>query len=483
MRLKKLIDELPVVCKGKDVEITGLCAHSKLVAPGNLFIAKKGTTDDGAKYIQEALSSGAVAVLTDMINPFLKDVAQLIYPNISEMEAILADRYYASPSRSLYTIGVTGTNGKTTITYLLKHLFEGLGLQTGLIGTVEYMIGEYRFAAERTTPDIITNQKLLREMVKKGCKCAVMEVSSHGLDQGRCNKIAFDTAVFSNLTQDHLDYHLSMEAYAQTKSKLFSRLEEDKHAIVNHDSLWKEVILADCKARVISYGFTNKADIFAHQIALTPEKSTFLVRYQNQTVRFTWSLIGRFNLANCLAAIGVCLAKGVALETLPPLISTFQSAPGRLEKVENHKGLNIFVDYAHTPDALENVLACLNELKTGKIFTIFGCGGDRDKSKRAKMGRAAELGSDFVWITSDNPRTEDPQQICQEIASGCTKSNYAIEVDRQRAIEQAIESATPKDLILIAGKGHETYQLFAHQTLPFDDRKVAQEIANRVMIS
>jgi UDP-N-acetylmuramoyl-L-alanyl-D-glutamate--2,6-diaminopimelate ligase len=481
MKLKKLIADYPIsVYKGNlDVEITGLCAHSKLVAPGNLFLAKKGSQDDGSKYIEEALLAGAAAILTDQPNPFLKGVAQLIYHNPQELEAALAARFYGYPSDSLFTIGVTGTNGKTTTTFLIKHLYDQLNFPCGLIGTIEYIIGHHHFEAERTTPDAITNQKLLKEMVKQNCKAAVMEVSSHGLSQGRCDHIAFDAAIFTNLSQDHLDYHGTMEAYAEAKAKLFTSLPKDKTAIVNHESAWKDSILSGCKANVLTYGFSPDATLYAHDITLNPKHTTFHVTYKEETVGFSWELIGRYNVLNGLAALAACLIRGIPLSVLPPLIQSFPSVPGRLEKVENLKGLNLFVDYAHTPDALEKVLTCLQEIKQGKIFTVFGCGGDRDRSKRPKMGKAAEEGSDFTVVTSDNPRSEDPEKICAEIAAGFSRNNFTIVVDRREAIQKAIELATPRDLILIAGKGHETYQLFAYQTIPFDDRKVAQEIANK----
>ncbi|MFC2049331.1 UDP-N-acetylmuramoyl-L-alanyl-D-glutamate--2,6-diaminopimelate ligase, partial [Chlamydiota bacterium] len=462
-----------------DGDITGVCSHSRMVAPGNLFIAKKGSVDDGAKYIEQAISAGAGAILTDLPNPFLKGIVQLLHPYPERFEAALAARFYHNPSQELFMVGVTGTNGKTTTTYLVKHLLDCLRSPCGLIGTIEYLVGSYRFEADRTTPDAITNQKLLREMVKQGCSAAAMEVSSHGLAQGRCAQIDFDAAVFTNLSQDHLDYHHTMEAYAGEKAKLFTSLGPDKTAIVNNESSWKSAILAQCKAKVLSYGFTPDCSIYADALELSPNRTTFTVHYQNESVNFAWDLIGRYNILNCLAAIGVCLTKGVALSALPLHVESFLAVRGRLEKVENKRGLHMYVDYAHTPDALEKVLNCLQELKQGRIITVFGCGGDRDKGKRPKMGKTSEEGSDFTIVTSDNPRSENPRQICEEIAAGFSTSRFTIIVDRRQAIEQAIRMATEKDLILIAGKGHETYQLFSHQTIPFDDRKISQEIANR----
>ena len=478
MKLKKLISDFPIeVYRGNlDIDITGLCAHSKLVAPGNLFIAKKGQSDDGAKYIEEAIASGAVAILTDLPNPFLKGVAQLLFCAPQKLEAKLAARFYGAASESLFTVGVTGTNGKTTTSFLIKHLYDQLAFPCGLIGTIEYIVGDHHFEAERTTPDSITCQKLFREMVKQGCDSLVMEVSSHGLSQGRTEEIAFDAAIFTNLSQDHLDYHKTMEAYAEEKAKLFTCLKAEKSAILNGESPWSEKMVRSSKACILTYGFSKSFDLYADEIELHPNSSAFSVHYKGETARIEWKMIGRYNILNCLAALAACLIRNVPLIHLPPLVKNFSSVSGRLEKVENEKGYNLYVDYAHTPDALEKVLNCLQEIKKGKLITVFGCGGDRDRGKRPKMGKAAEEGSDFTIVTSDNPRSEDPHQICAEVAAGFSSNRFTVIVDRRQAIKKAIEMATAKDLILIAGKGHEHNQLFAHHTLPFDDRKVAQEL-------
>jgi UDP-N-acetylmuramoyl-L-alanyl-D-glutamate--2,6-diaminopimelate ligase len=482
MNLKQLIAGLPVELYkgGKDVPITGLCSHSKLVAPGNLFIAKKGTVDDGAKYIDEALASGAAAILTDLPNPFLKEAVQIVARDVRSIEGSLAARFYGDPSYSLFMVGITGTNGKTTTSYLVKHIFDAFGFSCGMIGTIEYIIGQHHFAAHLTTPEVITTQKLLKEMVRQKCAAAVMEVSSIGLEQGRVATIDFDVAVFTNLSQEHLDYHHTMEAYGDVKAKLFQELKLEGVAVLNAESPWSERMRRDCKARFLTYGCCAEADLYAHSIELMPDQTLFSVTYQGRTLPFSWKLIGRFNIYNCLAAMGVALSKGISFDALPGAIASFHPVSGRLEKVENLSNLHIYVDYAHTPDALEKSLNSLFEMKQGKILTVFGGGGNRDRAKRPEMARAVEKYSDFAFVTSDNPRNEDPLSICKEIAQGFTKSNFAIEVDRRMAIERAIEMAAPDDLILIAGKGHETYQIFAHQTLPFDDRQVAQEIANKV---
>ncbi len=474
MKLKKLLTDIALeLYRGsREIEITGLCSNSKRVAPGNLFIAKKGLTCDGSQYIEEAIESGAVAILSDMGNPFLKDVVQLVHPDPGAIEGVLASAYYNHPSRELFTVGITGTNGKTTVAYIVKHLLDNLALSSGLISTIEYLIGESRYDAEHTTPDVITNHKMLKEMVRAGCKAAVMEVTSHGLVQRRVDQIEYDVAVFTNLTQDHLDYHQTLDNYAEAKSQLFASLSEDKHAVINIDSPYSTKMVEKCRAKLLTYGLSPDADLFADQIKLTKSGTEFQITYQGQRLSFSWPLIGRFNILNCLAAVGVCLSYGIPLEALPSHVASFPSVPGRLERVEEHA---IFVDFAHTPDALQNVLQTLQEVTTGRVITLFGCGGDRDSEKRPQMAFVAEKFSDFTIVTSDNPRSEEPLAICQQIALGFRSQNHLIEPDRRRAIEKAIEMKGEEDLILIAGKGHEAYQIFSHQRVPFDDRKVSLE--------
>lgn len=488
MKLKKLFKDIDKIqIKGsKELEVSGICSNSKLVAPGNLFIAKKGFVDDGARYIAEAIAGGAAAVLTDMYDPSIKNVTQVIFPSVAEIEGLLAAQYYQSPSDELFMVGITGTNGKTTTTFLTKYLLDHLDGPSGLIGTIEYIIGKQRYQATRTTPDVVSNHKMLREMCLQGCRSALMEVTSHALDQGRVRNVHFDVAVFTNLTLDHLDYHGTMEVYANTKSLLFRSLGKDHAekrkkfppvAICNADSPWLERILEENDAKVMTYGIENKADLNASDISLTPAGTRFTIHYKGQKKECVTPLVGRFNVYNCLAATGVVLAKGYSLDKIIPLLASFPPVPGRLEPVANSLGLKIYVDFAHSDDALQNVLECLSELKTGKIYTVFGCGGDRDQTKRPKMAQVAEMFSDLCIVTSDNPRSEDPEKICAAIVEGFKNpSSYIVEVDRKKAIEKAIELATPQDIILLAGKGHETYQIFDHKTIEFDDRKMAAQI-------
>ncbi len=474
MRLKTLLkDHLELIKGSKDVVITGITSHSKKVAPGNLFIAKKGMTHNGSSFIAEALNGGAVCLLTDMYDPFLKGMSQIVSPNIEEIEALVASRFYGHPTKKLFLVGVTGTNGKTTSTYMIKHLLDALNASSGLIGTVEWIVGKQHLPSSHTTPDLMTNYKLFHDMVQNGCKAATMEVSSHALVQGRVRGIEFDVAIFTNLTLDHLDYHGTIEHYAAAKAKLFSQC---KVAVINQDSPWASFMIEKCSSKVLTYGITSSSDVQALDIKLKADGTEFTVSYNQEKVLFKTSLIGRFNVYNALGAIAVCLAKGISLQKIASLLSSFKSVQGRLERVENTKGIHVFVDYAHTDDALSNVLLTLKEFAQGRLITVFGCGGDRDQAKRPKMGSVAEALSDYVIVTSDNPRTEDPLQIIKQILVGIKNPKHIlVEPDRAEAIKKALRAAKPGDIVLIAGKGHETYQIFSDATLPFDDREIVRE--------
>jgi UDP-N-acetylmuramoyl-L-alanyl-D-glutamate--2,6-diaminopimelate ligase len=483
VQLKKLLKNIPVkaIRGSKDIEILGLCSNSKLIAPGDLFIAKKGLTYDGARFIPDAIAAGAVAVLTDLYDPFISNVVQIIHPDVAFVEAAIAKEFYDHPSDQLFLIGITGTNGKTTTSYLVRHLFERNKEHCGLIGTIEWIVGRHVFPSEKTTPDILQNYKLFHDMVVNGCENCVMEVSSHALDQGRVRSIEFDVAVLTNLTQDHLDYHKTMEEYAKAKAKLFSNLQTNgkkhfsKWAVINADSPYFSQMVANCPVNILSYGIEQSCDLHARKIRLFASGMEFEVVFRGETHHFISSLIGRFNVYNLLAAIGVGLARGFTLKQILYTLSSFKTVPGRLERIPNDRGMNIFVDYAHTDDALSNVLNTLKELKTGRLITVFGCGGNRDVAKRPKMGAVAESLSDLLIVTSDNPRHEDPNEIIRHILVGLKHPSQALViVDREEAIRRAVNMAIPEDIILIAGKGHENYQIFSHQTIEFDDRTVAQ---------
>jgi UDP-N-acetylmuramoyl-L-alanyl-D-glutamate--2,6-diaminopimelate ligase len=495
MKLKVLTKNIrDITVKGlKEIDITGITANSKMVSPGNLFVAKRGAAFDGNSFIPEAIRSGAVAVLSDIYDPGIKEITQLIHPAPLEAEAALADAYFQSPSQELCMIGVTGTSGKTTTSYAIRHILEAAGARPGLIGTIEYIVGNNHYEAARTTPDVVTNHRLLREMVRQGCASCVMEVTSHALSQKRVAKIEYDIGVFMNLTPEHLDYHKTMEEYFQSKAQLFRTLsrntesrkkETHKMALYNSDDPWscrlEPYFTSDAMAFAIQ---DERAPLRASNITFSERGSQFHVHFDGECVPFSWPLVGRFNVYNALAAIGVGLSLGLSLADMATWLTTFQSAPGRLERVPNDLGLNIYVDYAHKVDALENVLKTLRECTRGKIITVFGCGGDRDREKRPMMGRIAEELSDLVIVTSDNPRSEDPESIIDAIAKGFQKPEAHIrESDRKKAIEQAIDSAGCDDIVLIAGKGHEKKQQLPHMIIDFDDRLVAKSYCDEKMV-
>ena len=475
MRLNKLIKGLPVELKGaKELVISGICSHSKRVSPGNLFIAKRGSTFDGNLFSREAVAAGAAAVLSDLHDPSLK-AAQLICEDVSLMEGEIAARYYDHPSSRLSLAAVTGTNGKTTTAYLIRHLLESSGKPCGLIGTIEYLVGLHSYQAHHTTPDAPALQRMLREMCVKGCKAAVIEASSHGLSQGRLQGTEVEAALFTNLSQDHLDYHSSMEAYFEAKKLLFSSFAK-RAAILNADCPWHLRILEDCPLPCITYGVERQADLVASNVRQSGEGSSFDVSWKSEKLSCSSRLIGSFNISNILGAFGTALALGIPLEGAVEALRTFPGVPGRLQRVPNERGLEIYVDFAHTPQALEAVLCTLKGLSKKRLILVFGCGGERDRTKRKEMGRVAERYSDLTILTSDNPRGEDPEAIAEDILEGFSDKSLPIRrLDRREAITTAVQQAKPGDRILIAGKGHEKYQIFSHHTAVFDDAQTAKE--------
>ncbi len=482
MRIRQLVKDIPDLhVKGsRDIEISGVCANSKYVGPGNLFVAKKGMNFDGHRYIPDAIAAGASAVLTDVFDPSL-DISQLIHPNVEDIEAVLAARCYDNPSHKLATFGVTGTNGKTTIVALLKHLLDNAGHSCGLIGTIEYIIGTHRHRATHTTPDVCQMHKMLYDMLRAKCRAAAMEVTSHALMQGRVDEIEFDVGIFTNLSPEHLDYHETMNAYAAAKAHLFMNLKPEALAVVNVDSPWHKEILRKCHAKVLRYGLRDNADIRPDNLRLDGDSSSFSISYSGEHAEFHLPLPGRYNVYNALAAIAAAHSQGISLGSLADSLRTLPTIPGRLERVPNTLGLRIYVDFAHTPDALDNALACLHELKSHRLICVFGCGGDRDKSKRPLMAQASEKWCDLCVVTSDNPRSEDPEAICHDITKGFAPSTkFLVEPDRKKAIAVALEKAEPGDIVVIAGKGHETQQIFARQTIEFSDTQVAEELCKNL---
>lgn len=491
-RLKELLANIPnYILKGNsNITITGITSNSKQVERGNLFIAKSGRTFNGADYIPEAIALGANAILMDHINPDLKDIVQVIHPNIQSIEGSLAANFFQNPSHELLMVGITGTKGKTTTSFIIKNLLDRFYGDCGLIGTIENKIANKSYRSVLTTPDVISNHKILREICLNEGRAAVMEVTSHALHQNRVAHIDFDIAIFTHLTSDHLDYHGSIENYLIAKNKLFRSLgnektkkKQPKWAIVNQDSPWSTAMLEGCSCNVMTYGLTTKADLHVVRFSLDDKGTAAEVSFKGKKIDCYWPLVGRFNIYNCLGAMGVLLLMGIPLETVAEGMAQIPAVRGRLQPVINDLRLKIYVDFAHTEDALLNVLKTLKEISQtkGRLIVVFGCGGDRDRSKRPKMGKVCETYADFSIITSDNPRSENPIRICEEIMMGFKNSSvYHVEVDRKTAIRKAISMACEDDVILIAGRGHETEQIFAHQTIPFSDSEIALEICTQL---
>ncbi len=473
MELKALTEDLKAELIGDEsLKISALCSHSKEVVENSLFIVKKGAVSDGLNFIKEALDQGAVALACQQFIPSYAHITQLVASDINQLEAELASRFYQAPSKQMQVIGITGTNGKTTSAYLIRQL---LGANNcGLIGTIEYLVGENQFDACLTTPGIILNQQLLASMYKIGQKHAVMEVTSIALDQNRVQNIHFEVALFTNLSQDHLDYHSSMQSYIDCKAKLFQSLSSNQVAIVNKDDPVHLKLLKNCPAKVMTFAIENPADFRAENIQCDATETHFDLLWNGQRFSVQTPLRGRYNVYNLLGAMASALALGYSLPQLIETAKVLHSPQGRLESIPNHLGIQIFVDFAHTEDALKNVLLTLKDLRPKRLITVFGCGGNRDASKRPQMGRIVSMLSDLTLITSDNPRFEDPDSICQEVLSLAPFAKVI--VDRREAIQAALLEAEKGDIILIAGRGHEKYQIIKGQKIPFQDAKVAKEL-------
>ena len=483
MKLKTLFEGL-VDCDAAGLDritVTGVTVDSRHVRPGYVFVAVPGRHHDGLAFVGDAVERGAVAVVTETGHNGFKAPVTARTGNTRSAAALLASRFRGNPADRLRVVGTTGTNGKTTVNYLLRDILKQADLNPGLIGTIAYEIGARTIPAARTTPEASELQQLLAGMCAEGCVAAVMEVSSHALDQYRCDGIAFDVAVFTNLTRDHLDYHESMEAYFAAKCRLFDGLGQggkSATAVINRDDPWGLKLLEHpLEAAVLTYGMDAGADIRADAVRLGTDGARFRVASPWGDADMATRLMGRFNVSNALAAIAAAGSLGVPLETIVPALALAPGAPGRLEALETDASFRVFVDYAHTDDALRNVLSTVREITANRLVVVFGCGGDRDRSKRPLMGAAAAELADHLIITSDNPRSEAPEAIMEEIRAGIP-AGAAVEavVDRREAIGSAIRAAAAGDVIVIAGKGHERFQEFAHRTLPFDDRQAACEV-------
>ena len=500
MKLSELLKSTSVqkVLGSVDPEITGLHHDSRTVVPGGLFFALRGVSADGHAFIPSAAASGAVAVVAEDPESLPAGIVAVKVADTRLAMAEIAAAFFGDPTASVPLIGITGTNGKTTTTYLIEGILAAAGLPAAVLGTISYRFGDIRIEASHTTPESTDLQAALRKLADAGAKSFVMEVSSHALDQRRVDGCHFDVGIFSNLTRDHLDYHGSMEQYLDAKKRLFSELLKPeatkplRRATVNMDDPYGAAVRDSAACPVITFGTDPSNDLHGVDISLSVNGIRGGIRTPKGEFSFSSRLLGRFNFSNILAAVSAGIALDLPLAAIKEGIEGHLPVPGRLERVENSRSVTCLVDYAHTGDALENVLSTLKEIAAGRIITVFGCGGDRDSGKRPIMGRIAASMSDFSVVTSDNPRTEDPQKILEQIKVGITplvireyrlpelekgfeEKGFIVCENRREAIRLAIRLSRPGDIVLLAGKGHEDYQITGRTKHHFDDREEAAE--------
>lgn len=482
MKIKELLGGIEVIgmTGSEELEVSGISYDSRKVLPGQLFVALKGETVDGHRFIRSAVNNGAVAVVHEDEPEGVEDLASaatFIRVHDTRRALSLASQvWYHAPSRSMTIIGVTGTNGKTTTTYILKEILEAWGKKVGLIGTIQYMIGDAVYQATHTTPESLEFQKLLHEMLVAGCSHVVTEVSSHALSQKRVEGTVFRAGIFTNLTRDHLDFHGTMDNYFLSKQRFFSELlERTATAVVNLDDPWGRKLAESISAHVYTYGLESGADLLASEINTSFEGLRFRISTRGRTYDAASPLVGLPNVYNILAAAGAAAAVGAPWNVIMEGIRKSPAIRGRFEKVDAGQKFLVIVDYAHTEDAIERLIYTARGLTKGKIIAVFGCGGNRDRGKRPRMGAIATRLSDFVIITSDNPRSENPEEIIREVAAGAARRNYLTEPDRKEAIKRAVLMAGKNDIVLIAGKGHEEYQEIGGKRFPFNDREVVEE--------
>ena len=507
MELKTLLKDIDVlgISGSGSGEVSAVCYDSRKCAEGALFVAVSGFKSDGHDYITTATAAGAKFVVHEKAMDVLPGVTMIRVADSRRALGLLGKNFYRDPSSELQLIGITGTNGKTTITFLLESIFKAAGFYPGVIGTINYRYGDKILAAPNTTPESLDLQRILREMVDAGVTHVAMEVSSHALALERVADCRFRAGIFTNLTQDHLDYHKTMEAYFLAKKRLFEMLNrggDGSRSLVNSDDPWGERLIREIKTDkgtgALSYGLERLADITAIDPVLSIEGIQALIKMPEGAFAIRSPLIGKFNLYNILSAVAAAYVLKVPIEAIQEGIKRLKNIPGRMEKVSRSGEPTVFVDYAHTEDALRRALQNIAEFKTNKVITVFGCGGDRDRGKRPLMGRASLAYSDLTILTSDNPRSEDPAEILREIEQGingdankCTQSEleggasnsnwkkaYAVIADRKTAIATALRIAGPADIVLVAGKGHENYQIIGSVVSSFDDRIVSREILN-----
>ncbi|WP_129596445.1 UDP-N-acetylmuramoyl-L-alanyl-D-glutamate--2,6-diaminopimelate ligase [Anaerophilus nitritogenes] len=480
MKIDQLMKGLKItkITGKKDIQVIGIAYDSRKVKEGYAFVAIAGFKTDGHEYIDQAVKNGAKVVIVQKHIDFIEGVTIIQVENSRKVLAYISSHFYYDPIKTMNLIGVTGTNGKTTITHLIKSILQKNHVATGLIGTIAHEILDKKYKANNTTPESLDLHKLFKEMVDKEVNTCVMEVSSHSLDLDRVAGIPYKIGVFTNLTPDHMDFHETIENYKKAKTKLF--YQTTKANIINIDDPYGKEIAQEVNrldTKLITYGIYDQADIYAKDIETSSKGTTFTLMTPQFSGKISIQTPGMFSVYNALAAMGVCYVLGYSFEEIKIGIESVK-VPGRFETVPDTKEHNIIVDYSHTPDALKNALHTIKDFVEGRIITVFGCGGDRDKTKRPMMGEVAGKISDYCVITSDNPRSEDPDKIMKDIEVGIkrTSCKYKMIEDRKEAIKEAIKMSKPEDVILIAGKGHETYQILKDKIIDFDDKAVASEI-------
>ena len=491
--LKDIISTLDVqqVQGDQNVSIQDITADSRAVKLNSLFIALDGATVDGHNYIDKAVAAGAVAVIVSKPVTVPDDVCVITVSDTRQAMMVCVPYFFDYPANRMRMVGVTGTNGKTTTTHMIRHILKAQGHKVGVIGTVHIMIGDTSYPIHNTTPDVVDLQHILHQMVQENVEYCVMEVSSHALALGRVSGVEFDTAVFTNLTQDHLDFHKTFENYLAAKCKLFeqvsasNQVKDNKGAVINIDDSYGHRVMEKTTAPTITYSTLGKGTLNASDVHMSTKNSQYTVNYKGESYPVSMNTTGLFNVYNTLAAIGACLQEGISMEAIDTALKTFSSVPGRFELIEEGQDFAVVVDYAHTPDGLQNILETAKAIKENRIIIVFGCGGDRDVTKRPIMGRIAAEYGDKIYVTSDNPRTEDPVQIVKDVEVGVKEAlrdgtSYEVIVDRREAINHAIHDAKAGDIVIIAGKGHENYQILKNETIHFDDREEARKALKEI---
>lgn len=483
MRITELIKSLDVL-EGEpnlveDLEVKGISCNSKQVSDNFVFVAIKGTREDGNRFIDEAIENGARAIVLEGSRvgelESSKSVSFIRVKDTRRALARLATLFFGNPSLKIKVVGITGTNGKTTVSYLLEAALKEAGVQPSVIGTINYRFKDKIIPSKNTTPGPIELQSILSDMLKEGINYCLMEVSSHALDQDRTEGIDFHSAIFTNLTQDHLDYHKTLGKYFLAKAKLFKDINPNSFVVINNDDKYGLRLKKLTKAKIITYSIENKADVVAKDIKLDSLGTEFRLLIPGREIKFRSQLIGRHNVYNLLASLAWAFGAGIDISIIKSSLQGFTLVPGRLQRIDFEGDFSVFVDYAHTEDALKNIIQTLRLLSRKRIIVVFGCGGERDKNKRPKMGRVVSQLSDYAIVTNDNPRWEDPDEIINDIKRGIRKNNYCVIPERRQAIKKSLSMAKAGDIVLVAGKGHEKYQIIKDKVINFDDCQVIRE--------